>query len=102
MIMNNIQELQSTITQLSARGKGLLAADESVATITKRLQAIGVESTEETRRTYRDLLLSANKINEYLSGVILFEETLNQTALNGTPFAKLLQENNIVPGIKVT
>ena len=99
--MNTLSELQSTVTQLSARGKGLLAADESVATITKRLQAIGVESTEETRRTYRDLLLSATKINEYLSGVILFEETLNQTALNGTPFAKLLAENNIVPGIKV-
>lgn len=99
--MTNVQELQATIAQMSARGKGLLAADESVATITKRLQAIGVESTEETRRAYRDLLLSAHNINDYLSGVILFEETLNQTALDGTPFAKLLQDRHIVPGIKV-
>lgn len=99
--MNNIQELQATIAEMSARGKGLLAADESVATITKRLQAIGVESTEETRRTYRDLLLSTDTINDYLSGVILFEETLNQAALDGTPFAKLLQDRHIVPGIKV-
>lgn len=99
--MDNIKELQATIAQMSARGKGLLAADESVATITKRLQAIGVESTEETRRAYRDLLLSTHNINDYLSGVILFEETLNQTALDGTPFAKLLQDRHIVPGIKV-
>lgn len=99
--MTNIQELQSTIAQMSARGKGLLAADESVATITKRLQAVGVESTEETRRAYRDLLLTAPKVNDYLSGVILFEETLNQSTLSGTPFAKLLAENGIVPGIKV-
>lgn len=99
--MTNIQELQSTIAQMSARGKGLLAADESVATITKRLQAVGVESTEETRRAYRDLLLTAPKVNDYLSGVILFEETLNQSTLSGIPFAKLLSENGIVPGIKV-
>lgn len=99
--MTNIQELQSTIAQMSARGKGLLAADESVATITKRLQAVGVESTEETRRAYRDLLLTAPKVADYLSGVILFEETLNQSTLSGTPFAKLLEENGMVPGIKV-
>jgi fructose-bisphosphate aldolase class I len=60
-----------------------------------------VESTEETRRAYRDLLLTAPKVNDYLSGVILFEETLNQSTLSGTPFAKLLAENGIVPGIKV-
>jgi fructose-bisphosphate aldolase class I len=99
--MTNIQELQSTIAQMSARGKGLLAADESVATITKRLQAVGVESTEETRRAYRDLLLTAPKINDYLSGVILFEETLNQTTLEGVSFSKWLTDLGIVPGIKV-
>lgn len=99
--MSNLQTLQSTVTKMSERGKGLLAADESVPTITKRLQAIGVESTEEMRRTYRDILLTAPKINDYLSGVILFEETLNQTAFDGTPFAKLLTDHGIVPGIKV-
>lgn len=99
--MTNIQELQSTIAQMAAQGKGLLAADESVKTITKRLESIGVESTEESRRTYRDLLLTAPKINDFLSGVILFEETLNQNTLDGVPFAKLLEDNGIVPGIKV-
>lgn len=99
--MSTLSELQATIAQLSARGKGLLAADESVATITKRLQAVGVESTEETRRAYRDLLLTTPNINEYLSGVILFEETLNQTTLDGVPFAKALNDRGITPGIKV-
>lgn len=99
--MTIITELQSTMTQLTARGKGLLAADESVATITKRLQAVGVESTEQTRQAYRDLLLTTPGLNQYISGVILFEETLNQTTLSGTPFAKFLQDNHIVPGIKV-
>lgn len=99
--MSTISELQATIAQLTARGKGLLAADESVATITKRLQSVGVESTEETRRAYRDLLLTAPKLNDYISGVILFEETLNQSTLSGVPFAKFLQDNQIVPGIKV-
>lgn len=99
--MSNISELQATMAQLTARGKGLLAADESVGTITKRLQTIGVESTEETRRTYRDLLLTSPGLSEYISGVILFEETLNQSTLGGVPFAKFLQDNDIVPGIKV-
>ncbi|OGT48438.1 MAG: fructose-bisphosphate aldolase [Gammaproteobacteria bacterium RIFCSPHIGHO2_12_FULL_38_11] len=99
--MSNISELQATIAQLTARGKGLLAADESVATITKRLESVGVSSTEETRRTYRDLLLTAPHLNDYISGVILFEETLNQSTLSGVPFAKFLQDNHIVPGIKV-
>ncbi len=99
--MTTLSELQSTIKQLTTRGKGLLAADESVATITKRLQSIGVESTEETRRTYRDLLLTTPQLNEYVSGVILFEETLNQTALDNTSFAKALSDRGIVPGIKV-
>src|SRR3990167_4769436 len=99
--MSNISELQATIAQLTARGKGLLAADESVATITKRLESVGVSSTEQTRQAYRDLLLTAPNLNEYISGVILFEETLNQSTLSGVPFAKFLQDNHIVPGIKV-
>ena len=99
--MTTLSELQSTMAQLTTRGKGLLAADESVATITKRLHAIGVESTEENRRTYRDLLLTTPQLNDYVSGVILFEETLNQSTLDGTPFAKALNDRGIVPGIKV-
>ena len=99
--MSTLAELQATMAQLTARGKGLLAADESAATITKRLQAVGVESTEETRRAYRDLLLTSPNLNEYISGVILFEETLNQSTLSGVPFPKFLQDNHIVPGIKV-
>lgn len=99
--MNTLAELQATMAQLTARGKGLLAADESVATITKRLQAVDVESTEETRRAYRDLLLTSPHLNDSISGVILFEETLNQSTLAGVPFAKFLQDNHIVPGIKV-
>lgn len=99
--MDNLKQLQSTIAQMTAPGKGLLAADESVATITKRLNAVGVESTEETRRAYRDLLLTAPNLSDYVSGVILFEETLNQSTLSGVPFAKALQDQGIVPGIKV-
>ena len=99
--MKTLLELQATMAALTVRGKGLLAADESVATITKRLQAVGVESTEETRRAYRDLLLTTPKLNEYIGGVILFEETLNQSTLSDVPFAKFLQDNHIVPGIKV-
>lgn len=99
--MTVLSELQSTMAQLTARGKGILAADESVATITKRLQAIGVESTEENRRAYRDLLLTTHQLDEYVSGVILFEETLNQSTLDGVPFAKALNDRGIVPGIKV-
>ena len=99
--MSTLSELQATIAQMTARGKGLLAADESIPTITKRLQAVGVESTDETRRAYRDLLLTAPNLSDYVSGVILFEETLNQSTLDGTPFAKALMDRGIVPGIKV-
>lgn len=99
--MTTISELQATIAQLTARGKGILAADESVATVTKRLESVGVASTEETRRAYRDLLMTAPGLNDYIAGVILFEETLNQSVLSGVPFAEFLQKNHIVPGIKV-
>ena len=99
--MDNLKALQSTIAQMAIRGKGLLAADESTPTITKRLQAVGVDSTEETRRAYRDLLLTTPSLSDYVSGVILYEETLNQTAIDGTLFATVLQSRGIVPGIKV-
>lgn len=99
--MSTLSELQATMTQLAARGKGLLAADESVPTITKRLQSVGVESTEETRRQYRDLLFTTPKLGDYVAGIILFEETLNQKTDSGVLFPQFLQDNHIIPGIKV-
>jgi fructose-bisphosphate aldolase, class I len=86
---------------LVAPGKGILAADESGGTIKKRFDAIGVESTEENRRAYRDLLFTAEGAEEWISGVILFDETIRQTSADGTPFPKLLERKGIIPGIKV-
>ena len=93
--------LQNTVNQLATKGKGILAADESAATITKRFAAVNTESTEQTRRTYRDLLITTPNINEFIAGVILFEETLNQTTLDGTPFPEKLNKLGILAGIKV-
>jgi fructose-bisphosphate aldolase, class I len=84
-----------------APGKGVLAADESSGTITKRFQAIGVESTIDSRRAYRETLLSTPGLEEFVSGVILYDETLRQSTAGGTPFPKLLEERGILPGIKV-
>ncbi len=95
------QELATTINDIVKQGKGILAADESTATITKRFQSIDVESNEENRRVYRELLFSTPNIHDYISGVILYEETLNQKTKSGIPFPKLLQQCGIVPGIKV-
>ncbi len=97
----SISELQKTINDLIAPGKGVLAADESSGTIAKRFSSINVESTEETRRAYRSLLLTSPEIKKYLCGVILFEETLIQTDDQGNLFPKLLEEQGIVPGVKV-
>jgi fructose-bisphosphate aldolase class I len=86
---------------LVSPGKGILAADESGGTIKKRFDAIGVESTEENRRAYRDLLFTAAGAEEWISGVILFDETIRQASADGTPFPKLLERKGIIPGIKV-
>jgi len=94
-------ELRATATALVAPGKGILAADESTGTITRRFAAVGIESTEETRRAYRELLFTAPGIERYLSGVILYDETIRQSASDGTPFPALLAAKGIVPGIKV-
>lgn len=99
--MNNVDQLATTITNLVKPGKGILAADESTATITKRFQSINVTSTEENRRIYRELLLTAPKIENYISGVILYEETLGQKTKEGISFPEYLQNLGIVPGIKV-
>lgn len=94
-------ELAKTIKELVVPGKGILAADESTATITKRFESIKVESTEENRRLYRELLFTTPSIEQYICGVILYEETLNQKTKDGTPFPAYLQKQGIVPGIKV-
>lgn len=95
------QTLELTAKAMVSKGKGILAADESHPTIAKRFTSIKLESTEETRRDYRDLLFTAPGIEEYISGVILFDETLRQQSLAGKPFPALLSERNIIPGIKV-
>src|SRR5213083_3029866 len=97
----DVQQLQSTARALVAEGKGILAADESTGTIKKRFDTIGVESTEENRRAYRDLLFTTPGAEEYISGVILYDETIRQSALDGTPFPQLLESKGIIPGIKV-
>jgi len=94
-------ELRSTIQDLVQPGKGILAADESHPTIAKRFEAVGVESTEDKRREYRSLIFSTPGLGEFVSGVILFEETLGQNSLDNVPITKLLESQGIVPGIKV-
>src|SRR5438034_10815616 len=94
-------ELETTARALVAEGKGILAADESDATIKKRFDSIGVESTEETRRAYRDLLFTTDGAEEFISGVILFDETIRQSSSDGRPFPNLLGSKGIIPGIKV-
>src|SRR6476620_7783966 len=97
----DLQQLNETAAAIVAEGKGILAADESDGTIKKRFDSIGVESTEENRRAYRDLLFTTEGVEEYISGVILFDETIRQAAADGTPFPKLLESKGVIPGIKV-
>ena len=94
-------DLHTIAKQLVAEGKGILAADESTGTIKKRLDSIGVESTEANRRAYRDLLFTTEGAEEFISGVILYDETIRQESADGTPFPRLLESRGIVPGIKV-
>src|SRR5918999_4120858 len=95
------KRLEQTAKELVAPGKGILAADESDGTIKKRFDSIGVESTEEKRRAYRDLLFTTEGAEEFISGVILYDETIRQSSADGTPFAELLESRGIIPGIKV-
>jgi fructose-bisphosphate aldolase, class I len=94
-------ELHEIAQALVAEGKGILAADESSGTIKKRFDSIGVESTEENRRAYRDLLFLTEGAEEFISGVILYDETIRQSSADGTSFPKLLESKGIIPGIKV-
>ena len=95
------QELYDTAAAIVADSKGILAADESTGTIKKRFDSIGVESTEESRRAYRNLLFTTPGIEEHIGGVIMYDETIRQAADDGTPFAELLAGKGVVPGIKV-
>ncbi|MEQ9547391.1 MAG: class I fructose-bisphosphate aldolase [Marinobacter sp.] len=95
------EELSATVGELVKAGKGILAADESHPTIAKRFNAVGVESSEEKRREYRSLIFSTSGLGDFISGVILFEETLGQTSLDNQPIPELLVKQGIVPGIKV-
>ena len=97
--MSTQSELQATVEALVQAGKGILAADESVPTIAKRFKAIGVESTEENRRAYRSLLLGTPGLGEFISGVILHEETLGQCTDAGTALPQWAAQQGIVPGI---
>ncbi len=97
----DVQRLNETARALVAEGKGILAADESDGTIKKRFDSIGVDSTEENRRAYRDMLFTAAGAEEHISGVILFDETIRQSSSDGTPFPRLLESKGIIPGIKV-
>ena len=95
------ENLESIAKKLVAPGKGILAADESSGTIEKRLKSINVPSTEENRRAYREVLFTTKGAGEFISGVILFEETIRQKARDGRTFVEVLEQQGIIPGIKV-
>ncbi len=95
------RELAATAAAMVAPGKGILAIDESGGTIKKRFDSIGVESTVETRRAYRDLLITAHGLSQFISGMILYDETIKQATKDGMPFPDVLKNNGILAGIKV-
>src|SRR6201997_4467786 len=98
----NLSELNKVATAMVAPGRGILAADESTGTIKKRFDAIGVESTADNRRDYREMLFrSSEAMEKYVSGVILYDETIRQNGKDGTPLVKLIEKAGALPGIKV-
>ncbi len=94
-------EIEKIALQMLASGKGILAADESTGTMTKRLDSVKVSSTEENRLGFRETLFTSNKVGSYVSGVILYDETIKQKSSNGDTIPELLNKQNILPGIKV-
>ena len=94
-------DLESVAMALVADGKGILAADETVPTLTKRFDTLGIQSTEKSRRTYREMLFTAPGAAEFISGVILQDETIRQQSSDGTPLVQVLSRQGILPGIKV-
>ena len=97
----SIEQLAETALAMVAPGKGIIAIDESNATIAKRFAGVGIENTEEHRRAYRELLLTTPKLSDYISGAILYDETIRQSTKDGVPFARLMAERGMIPGIKV-
>src|SRR4249919_422682 len=96
-----VQELYDTARAIVVDHKGILAADESTGTIKRRFDSIGIESTEENRRFYRQLLFTAPEMEDFIGGVILYDETIRQAADDGTPFTEVLASKGSIPGIKV-
>jgi fructose-bisphosphate aldolase, class I len=95
------EDLESVAATLVADGKGILAADESVATLTRRFDPLGIESTEQSRRAYREMLFTTSGAAEFISGAILYDETIRQKSADGKPLAEVLSSQGVVPGIKV-
>ena len=97
----SIDQLAETAQAMVAAGKGIIAIDESTATIKKRFDGVGIECTEENRRAYREMLLTTPHLGEHISGAILYDETIRQSTKAGVPFTKVMLDNGILPGIKV-
>jgi fructose-bisphosphate aldolase class I len=97
----NTAELAATAQAMVSKSRGLLAADESTSTILKRFNTIKLDSTEESRRSYREMLFTTPGASEYISGVILYDETIRQKTTDGTPFPAYLKQHHMIPGIKV-
>ncbi|NZA27596.1 fructose-bisphosphate aldolase class I [Luteimonas sp. SJ-92] len=97
----SIEQLAETAQAMVAAGKGIIAIDESTGTIAKRFDGVGIPNNEENRRAYRELLLTTPNLSEYISGAILYDETLRQSTRDGVPFTKVMTDNGIIPGIKV-
>jgi fructose-bisphosphate aldolase, class I len=97
----SIEQLAETAQAMVAPGKGIIAIDESTGTIAKRFAGVGIENTEEHRRAYRELLLATPKLSDYISGAILYDETIRQSTRDGVPFPRLMADNGMIPGIKV-
>jgi len=95
------QELRATARAMVARGKGILAMDESNGTCNKRFQKLGIPTTQEYRQAYRELILTTPELSNYISGPILYDETIRQTTQEGVPFLKVIQDAGMIPGIKV-
>ena len=97
----SIEDLENIAQAMVAPGKGIIAIDESNATIKKRFDSVKIENTEENRRAYREMLLTVPKLGEHISGAILYDETIRQSTKAGVPFTKVMLDNGILPGIKV-
>jgi fructose-bisphosphate aldolase class I len=95
------QALESVALSLVSEGKGILAADETIPTLTRRFDTVGIKSTEQSRRTYREMLFTSPGANEFISGAIMYDETIRQKSSRGTPLAECLAVQGILPGIKV-